>query len=48
MDETHQPGLPGRQGLYDPQFEHDACGVGLVADLPTSTAAPATALSSRD
>jgi len=21
------------QGLYDSQFEHDACGVGLVADL---------------
>src|SRR6202167_2068050 len=20
-------------GLYDPQYEHDACGVGLVADL---------------
>src|SRR5712691_2182560 len=20
-------------GLYDPQFEHDACGVGMVADL---------------
>ena len=33
MDETHQSGLPGRQGLYDPRFEHDACGVGLVADL---------------
>ena len=33
MEETHQPGLPGRQGLYDPRFEHDACGVGLVADL---------------
>ncbi len=25
--------LPQRQGLYDPQNEHDACGVGLVADL---------------
>src|SRR5581483_4839430 len=24
---------PGRQGLYDPQYEHDACGVGFVADL---------------
>ncbi|MBI5480938.1 MAG: glutamate synthase large subunit, partial [Deltaproteobacteria bacterium] len=23
-------GAPGRQGLYDPAFEHDACGVGLV------------------
>jgi glutamate synthase (NADPH/NADH) large chain len=22
-----------RQGLYDPAYEHDACGVGLVADL---------------
>jgi glutamate synthase (NADPH/NADH) large chain len=27
--------LPRRekQGLYDPAFEHDACGVGLVADI---------------
>ena len=24
---------PTKQGLYDPQFEHDACGVGLVADI---------------
>jgi glutamate synthase (NADPH) large chain len=24
---------PHRQGLYDPANEHDACGVGLVADL---------------
>ncbi|KAH8098340.1 hypothetical protein JL720_1279 [Aureococcus anophagefferens] len=24
---------PGRQGLYDPDFERDACGVGLVASL---------------
>lgn len=31
MEQT--PGLPPRQGLYDPQNEHDACGVGLVADL---------------
>jgi len=23
--------LPSRRGLYDPQFEHDACGVGFVA-----------------
>ena len=22
-----------KQGLYDPQFEHDACGVGLVANI---------------
>ena len=25
--------FPPRQGLYDPQNEHDACGVGMVADL---------------
>ncbi len=27
------PGLPPKQGLYDPQFEHDACGVGFVVDI---------------
>ncbi|MFC5186293.1 glutamate synthase large subunit [Actinomadura harenae] len=27
------PGLPQHQGLYDPANEHDACGVGMVADL---------------
>ncbi|MEI6438018.1 MAG: glutamate synthase large subunit [Candidatus Omnitrophota bacterium] len=26
-------GYPSKQGLYDPQFEHDACGVGFVADI---------------
>ncbi|MFO0678310.1 MAG: glutamate synthase large subunit [Polyangiaceae bacterium] len=25
--------LPPRHGLYDPAFEHDACGLGFVADL---------------
>ncbi len=29
---THQD-LPRRQGLYDPAFEHDACGVAFVVDL---------------
>ncbi|MBD3267923.1 hypothetical protein GF373_14755, partial [bacterium] len=24
---------PGKQGLYDPTTEHDACGVGFVANL---------------
>jgi glutamate synthase (NADPH/NADH) large chain len=24
---------PGKQQLYDPQFEHDACGVGFVAHI---------------
>ena len=26
-------GPPPAQGLYDPAFEHDACGVGFVADM---------------
>ena len=26
-------GIPPQQGLYDPAHEHDACGVGFVADL---------------
>ena len=25
--------LPAKQGLYDPQFEHDSCGVGFVAHI---------------
>src|SRR5262245_20475865 len=24
---------PKAQGLYDPRYEHDACGVGFIADL---------------
>ena len=24
---------PAKQGLYDPRYEHDACGVGFVVDL---------------
>jgi glutamate synthase (ferredoxin) len=31
---TPQPyGLPPKQGLYDPQFEHDSCGVGFVVNI---------------
>lgn len=26
-------GLPVKQGLYDPAFEHDACGIGFVAHI---------------
>ena len=26
-------GLPEQQGLYDPSYEHDACGVGFIADI---------------
>src|SRR5580698_2857017 len=33
-DETENPlGPPPKQGLYDPQFEHDACGVGFVVNV---------------
>lgn len=28
---NHQ--LPPKQGLYDPQFEHDACGVGFIVQM---------------
>ena len=30
---TPRLGPPPKQGLYDPQFEHDACGVGFVVDM---------------
>mgnify|MGYP005833599965 CR=1 FL=1 len=26
-------GLPPKQGLYDPQYEHDACGIGFVVNI---------------
>ncbi len=28
-----KPGLPTKQGLYDPRYEHDACGVGFVVNI---------------
>jgi glutamate synthase domain-containing protein 1 len=28
-----QAGIPERQGLYDPRFEHESCGVGFVVDI---------------
>ena len=28
-----EPGCPPAQGLYDPSFEHDACGVGFVVHV---------------
>ena len=37
-------GRPGRTGLYDPAYEHDACGVAFVARLD---GAPATRRSRR-
>ncbi|MFK7695495.1 glutamate synthase large subunit [Paenibacillus sp. HJGM_3] len=30
---TTGSGIPSKQGLYDPQYEHDACGIGFVADI---------------
>ena len=34
-DASHmrKTGYPVAQGLYDPQFEHDACGVGFVVNI---------------
>src|ERR687895_2064107 len=29
----HIAGFPPKQGLYDPRFEHDACGVGFVVNI---------------
>src|SRR5882672_10019020 len=28
-----QPVFPLKQGLYDPRFEHDSCGLGFVVDI---------------
>ncbi len=28
-----KPGLPSAQGLYNPAFEHDSCGVGFIVHL---------------
>jgi glutamate synthase domain-containing protein 2/glutamate synthase domain-containing protein 1/glutamate synthase domain-containing protein 3 len=33
MQHTKDRIRPGRQGLYDPSFEHDACGVGFVCHI---------------
>jgi glutamate synthase (NADPH/NADH) large chain len=32
-DECSVSGLPMAQGLYDPRHEHDACGIGFVANI---------------
>ena len=29
----HELGLPAPQGLYNPAFEKDSCGVGFVANI---------------
>ncbi len=30
---SQRSGVPGRQGLYDPANEHDACGLGFIAHI---------------
>src|SRR5438552_10808877 len=30
---AEQGGPPAKQGLYDPRFEHEACGVGFVVNI---------------
>ena len=30
---SYRTGLPQAQGLYDPRFEHDACGIGFVVRI---------------
>jgi glutamate synthase (NADPH/NADH) large chain len=32
-DQWNRSGLPSAQGLYDPRWEHDACGIGFVAQI---------------
>ena len=32
-NQSFQFGLPPKHGLYDPQFEHDACGAGFVVNF---------------
>ena len=32
-NKTNKNHIPRKQGLYDPQFEHDSCGVGFVCDI---------------
>src|SRR5262249_18923682 len=31
--QINRTGPPPKQGLYDPQFEHEACGVGFVVNI---------------
>ena len=34
LEPHNGPGFkPGKLGLYDPQFEHDSCGVGFIAHI---------------
>jgi glutamate synthase (NADPH) large chain len=33
MTSAHPLGFPAPQGLYDPTYEKDSCGVGFVAHI---------------
>src|SRR6266404_5747596 len=33
IDRLPRTGPPAKQGLYDPQFEHESCGVGFVVNI---------------
>jgi glutamate synthase (NADPH/NADH) large chain len=33
MQQSRPAGFPAAQGLYDPRFEHDACGVSFVVNM---------------
>ena len=33
---TNKNHFNSRQGLYDPSYEHDACGVGMLVNILTS------------
>lgn len=33
MATRNLPGIPPKQGLYDPAFEHDSCGIGFVVNI---------------
>lgn len=33
MQKKNFIGMPHKQGLYDPQFERDACGIGFIANI---------------
>jgi len=32
-DQSQYYGMPSKQGMYDPRFEKDACGIGFVANI---------------
>jgi glutamate synthase (NADPH) large chain len=33
LKNSNAAGMPSKQGLYNPEFEHDSCGIGLLAKI---------------